>query len=245
MLGKDTHVIQAVPQGRYLYWKDAQTKIQVSSESACLDLIFKIAIRGGDYAHIYSSRAILSYTLEDAFLQNAKQLALQFNGDLAYFIQEERSLIRQLEPADAVPEGSRESPLHMAEELAFKELAWDRGAIHSDQCPIVPWAECMNRACRQFLSSPRFSANQNCRIGWRDDADLSQHLRQSLTLPENLTKLKTSWKAGSGHARYREPGVTTVFMLTESARTDHACAILGMEAQFTVISARSCRGLSA
>src|SRR6185436_6838596 len=112
-------------------------------------------------------------TLEDAFLQNAKQLALQFKGNLAYFIQEKSSLISQHEPSDAVSYGSRESPLYMAEELAFKELARDRSAIHSYQCAVVPRAESMNRACRQFLSRPRFSANQNCGIRRRDDADLS------------------------------------------------------------------------
>jgi len=75
-----------MPQGRHIYWKDAQTKIQIFSESAYLDLIFKISIRGSDYADIYSARAIFPYTLEDAFLQNAKQLALQFEENLAYFI---------------------------------------------------------------------------------------------------------------------------------------------------------------
>jgi hypothetical protein len=103
MLRKNTHVLQAIPQGRHLYWKDTQTKIQVSSESASFDFILKISIRGGDYAHIYSASAILSYALKDAFLQNPEQLALQFKGNLAYFIQKERSLISQLEPSDAVP----------------------------------------------------------------------------------------------------------------------------------------------
>ena len=60
MLRKNTNVLNAIPQRRHIYWKDAQTKIEVSSESARLNLILKISICGGDYAHIYPARAILS-----------------------------------------------------------------------------------------------------------------------------------------------------------------------------------------
>src|ERR1700752_3061465 len=79
----------------------------------------------------------------------------------------------------------------MAEEFAFEEFARNRGAIPRYQCALVPWAEVMNRACRQFLSGPRFSAYQNCGIRRRNDSNLSQHVRQSLTSPENLAKRKS------------------------------------------------------
>ena len=76
MLRKNTNILKTVPEGRHIDGKDTQTIVQISSESAGLDLIFKISIRGRDNANIYSARAILPYTLEDAFLQNAKQLTL-------------------------------------------------------------------------------------------------------------------------------------------------------------------------
>ena len=125
MLRKNTDVLEAIPEGRHIYRKDAQAIVQISSESAGLDLIFKISIRGRDYANIYSARAILPYPLEDAFLQNAQQLALQLKGNLAYFIQKKSSFVGQHEPSDAVADGSREGSLYMAEELAFKQLARD------------------------------------------------------------------------------------------------------------------------
>jgi hypothetical protein len=79
----------------------------------------------------------------------------------------------------------------MTEELAFKELARDRRAIDRYHCALAPWAQIMNGAGRQLLSGPGFSTDQNRGIGGSDDANLSQHFRQCLTLAENLAKFES------------------------------------------------------
>jgi tRNA-binding protein len=66
------------------------------------------------------AHAILSNAFKRAFLQDPQQLALQFERDLAHLAKEKRSFVSQLESSDSVAEGSRESTLHMTEELALE-----------------------------------------------------------------------------------------------------------------------------
>src|SRR4051794_11057115 len=91
-LRKNTNVFDSIPQGRHLDWKDTQAKIQISSESPCFNLVVKVSVGGGDNAHIYPAHAILSDTLEGAFLAERAALALRLKRNLAYFVQEKCSL---------------------------------------------------------------------------------------------------------------------------------------------------------
>ena len=61
----------------------------------------------------------------DAFdlvlLEDAEQLGLGLQGQLADLVQEERAAVGQLEAADAPGDGAGERPLLVAEELALDE----------------------------------------------------------------------------------------------------------------------------
>jgi hypothetical protein len=57
--------------------------------------------------------------LELVFLQHPKQFGLRLEGELAHFIEEQRSSLRELEPADAAIQGTGESAFHVTEQLAF------------------------------------------------------------------------------------------------------------------------------
>src|ERR1039458_7068436 len=53
--------------------------------------------------------------LELALLQNAQQLGLQLQRDVADFVQKKRALVGQLEAPDLLADGARECALLMAE----------------------------------------------------------------------------------------------------------------------------------
>ena len=57
------------------------------------DLLFQIPIGRGNDPDVDLAGAILPDELEGPFLQDAQQLALQIQGDLADFVQKERSPI--------------------------------------------------------------------------------------------------------------------------------------------------------
>ena len=59
--------------------------------------------------------------LDLALLQRAQQLGLQRQRHRRDFVDEERALVRQLEPADARRHGAGERALHVAEQLGFDQ----------------------------------------------------------------------------------------------------------------------------
>ena len=56
-----------------------------------LDALLKLAVGGGDYAHVDLDGPVASYTLKLTFLKNTQQLGLQGQGHLADLIQENRA----------------------------------------------------------------------------------------------------------------------------------------------------------
>ena len=87
---------------RNLHREDAQTIVQVESETALLDVVPQIAIGcGSNHPCVDTPRGFIADAFEFAFLQNAQQPGLQFNRDFAYFVKEQSAAIGQLESSDA------------------------------------------------------------------------------------------------------------------------------------------------
>ena len=67
-------------------------------------------------------RPTASQTLEFLFLENPQQLGLQRPRNITDLVQEERSLVSELEPADSLCDSSSKSSLLMAKELALQQI---------------------------------------------------------------------------------------------------------------------------
>ena len=59
--------------------------------------------------------------LEPAFLEDAEQLGLHGQRNLADLVEEDGAAVGQLEPALALADGAGEGPFLVAEELAFQQ----------------------------------------------------------------------------------------------------------------------------
>lgn len=105
------------------------------------------------------------------FAEGAQQLHLGVGVDLANLIQEQRATVRQFETSDAALLGTGEGSLFMAEQLAFKDLRRQRGAVHSDQFGLGASAQIVNGTCDQFLAGAAFAFNEDGRPGGRDLLD--------------------------------------------------------------------------
>jgi hypothetical protein len=71
--------------------------------------------------------------LELALLQDAQELGLKVEGQVADLVQEQRATVGQLEASLLPREGAREGPLLVSEELALDERAGEGGAVHPHQ----------------------------------------------------------------------------------------------------------------
>ena len=63
------------------------------------DLLLEIAVRRGDDAHVDLDRLAAADPLELALLQDAQQLDLHVQRELADLVEEQRAAVGQLEPA--------------------------------------------------------------------------------------------------------------------------------------------------
>src|SRR5882724_12974137 len=101
-------------------------------------------------------------------LQNPQQLRLQFERNIADFIQEQRAAIRRFETSDLLRDSSSEGALFMTEELAFEQPQRDRRAVELDERPIPAPAVCVNGLRDKFLAGTGFTFDENCGIGGCD-----------------------------------------------------------------------------
>ena len=70
---------------------------------------------------------------ELAFLDEAEQLDLHFEREIADFVEEGGAAVGQLDQSLLVLDGAAESTLDVAEQLAFHERAHQRAAVDGDE----------------------------------------------------------------------------------------------------------------
>src|ERR1043165_4827039 len=86
-----------------------------------------------DHPDVDPFGARAAQALELVLLEDAQQLRLQLERDVADLVEEKRSPVGQLEAADALRDGSRERPPLVTEQLALEEAGGDGGAVDLDE----------------------------------------------------------------------------------------------------------------
>src|SRR5437763_777481 len=103
-------------------------------------------MRRRDDAHVGADRRAPADRRVPARLQDTQQARLRLDRHVADLVEEERTALRLLEPADRTRGGAGEGPLLMPEELALDQLAGNGGHVDGDEGSGAPLAEIMQRA---------------------------------------------------------------------------------------------------
>src|SRR6185295_4799609 len=114
-------VARSIPQRRHGDRKYVEPVIQVRAETLFTNQLRQVEIRCCDDSDIHLNGSRAAQALELLFLQDAEQLGLQLEWQVADLIQEQRALIRQLESAGGLGERSREGAALVTEQLAFEQ----------------------------------------------------------------------------------------------------------------------------
>ena len=93
----------------------------------------------GNDANVYFSRAVFPDSFKLLFLQHLEKFGLKTDGYLGDFVQKERAAVCNLNPSHTILVSTGESAFNMAEEFAFEQLIWDRGAVYLDERPLLSW----------------------------------------------------------------------------------------------------------
>ncbi len=130
------NVFQPMTERRKRDGKHIEAVIKIHSEQLLGDQRREILIGCGHHAHIDATRIRAAQPFEFLLLQNPQQLRLQFERNIADFIQEQRAAVRRLETAHLLRHRAREGALFMTEELAFEKSQRNRRAVQLHEGPI-------------------------------------------------------------------------------------------------------------
>src|SRR5271170_977969 len=91
----------AITKRRQRNGEDVQTIEQVFAKVSVADGLGKIAIGGGDDAHVDIDRLRTAHSLELTFLKHAQKFYLHVHWNFADFVEEDGTALSQLKSADA------------------------------------------------------------------------------------------------------------------------------------------------
>src|SRR4051794_37750718 len=110
-----------------------QPVVQVLAERSGGHCLFEVDAGSGDDANIGPNRARVTDGRVLVELQNAQELHLQGQRELADLVEIERSSAGLREPAELAGMRSCEGAPSMAEQLAVQESLGDCAAVHGDE----------------------------------------------------------------------------------------------------------------
>ena len=120
VLDQRGEVVRPLAQGGDSQGNDVQAVVEILSKAAFANGLLRVHIGGGNDSDVNRDRIAPTDPIDLALLQDSEQLCLQVNGDLRYFIQEQRAAVGKFKLALLAFDRPCESPLLVAEQLAFE-----------------------------------------------------------------------------------------------------------------------------
>src|SRR6266702_7061335 len=102
---------------------------EIGAKSAFFDKLVQILVGGGDAAEIHVNWMGAADTGDFVFLEDAQQVALRFQADVADFVEKYRAAVGDFEAALFTVLRAGEGALFVAEEFAFKQSFRERAAV--------------------------------------------------------------------------------------------------------------------
>src|SRR5687768_3743089 len=194
-------VIGPLTERRDVHRDDVEAKEEILAEAAVGDRALEIVIGRGEDAHVHRNGLASTDALDLLRLDRAQQLRLRLRAKVTNLIEEQRSLMGELEAPDAPVGRSREGPSFMSEHLAFDEVAGNGRGVHAHERLVLASAAPVNRGCHQLLARSRLTDDEYARIG----------RRHALNQLANLTHAGavTHHAAGNAQILAQRPRLTT------------------------------------
>src|SRR5580704_3295475 len=138
---------------------DVQPEEQIAAERTFFHFLGQVTVSSGDDAEVRAAMGERTHRAELLFLQDAQELGLQVERQLADLVEKGRAAIGHFDQAGLGSYGARERAFHVAEQLALHERAHQGGTIDGDERPYG--LNLMYRARDYFLASTSFAEQQD------------------------------------------------------------------------------------
>src|SRR5437016_2825891 len=120
----------------------------------------EVAVRCGDEAHVDLDGLRTADPLELLLLQDAQQLRLKLERDLAHLVEEQGAPVGHLEAADLLSDGAGEGAPLVPEELALEQTRRNGGAVELHERAVAAVASVVDGPREQLLARARLAEKQ-------------------------------------------------------------------------------------
>src|SRR5262249_56809617 len=125
--------------------------------------------------HVRRGRAGPADALERLLLEDAQQLGLQLERQVADLVEEERAAVRELEAPDALGDGARERAALVPEELALQQAGRNGGAVGPYGGALAAPSPGVDGKRGQVLGRSGLAQDEHGRAGRRDGLHLMEY----------------------------------------------------------------------
>ena len=164
-------VLHAIPERRQRQRNHVEAKVEILAEHAFAHRAREILVGGGDDPHVDADRLGAAQSLDLFGLDRAQQFGLGFRSQIPHFVEQQRTGVGHLEPADPASGGSGKRAALVAEHLALDQVARDRRAVDAHEWAITPRTRFVDRRRHELLAGPRLTADEHARIARRHPRD--------------------------------------------------------------------------
>src|SRR5437667_1954650 len=180
------NVLGPLAERRGMDREHVQPVVEIVPEPLLFHHPKEVAVRRGDEADVDLDRLRTPDPLELLLLQDAQQLRLKLERDLADLVEEQRAAVGHLEAADLLGDGAGEGAPLVPEELALEEAGRNRGAVELHERAVAAVASVVDGPREQLLARARFAEKQDRRIGRCDDLHLLERPAQCGTVADDV-----------------------------------------------------------
>src|SRR5262245_12765190 len=170
------NIFATIAQLRQSDFDNVEAVIQVVAEATGTNFSQQVPVGRGNQTNIDLPLFERSNALDLAFLEDAQELRLNRQRQLANFVQEQGAAIRGFEQACLVFRRTRESAANVSKQLAFKQRLDDGRTVHCDEPFGVPGAELVQRARDELFARTRITAHEHSADVRRQPANEAEHL---------------------------------------------------------------------
>src|SRR5689334_17607255 len=119
---------------------DVEAVVEVLAKASLGDALDEVAVGGCDEADVEGDGFGAAEALELAFLEDAEEFGLEFEGEVADFVEKEGAALGLFEAAGAVLHGSCVCAADVAEQLGFEKAIGQGVAVDGDERVVAAGA---------------------------------------------------------------------------------------------------------
>ena len=169
-------VADALAERGDLQGDHVEAVVEILAEEALGDALAQVAVGGGEDAHVDLEGLVAAHALEGALLEEAEQLDLGGQRDLAHLVEEDGAAGGQLEAPLAAGDGAGERALLVAEELALQQGLAERRAVEAHQRRLGAGAGAVDHLGDQLLAGAGLALDEDAGAARRHLLDHPQQL---------------------------------------------------------------------